>query len=175
MADGKNVDVHESQDYRFDDFMLMFAKNAVNTTETAERLRTQASVILFKRFRGESLGDRIGRWNYTTNNYVEPAINTVTPFNMAVKHGDKLLMGKRRDNGTGDHRDNRRTPDADHEIQKERRDHPPRLRLDRRQCLDDRPRASHERHEANDAGRVPAVEVERVAAGAYVQRRGLER
>lgn len=70
----------------FGAWIIRDAQQAANVAETPERLRTQTSVTLFKRNRGESLGDRIGRWNPGTNNYIEPVINSVTPFNIYTKN-----------------------------------------------------------------------------------------
>lgn len=69
----------------FGDWVIKFAQNQNNICEIPERLRTQLSVLLEKRFRGETLGDRIGRWNYQTNNYVEPVVD-LSPFNIYTEN-----------------------------------------------------------------------------------------
>lgn len=72
-------------DIPFGDFIVKFDQSQNTVSEIPVRLRTQMSVLLEKRFRGETLGDRIGRWNYRTNNYVEPTTD-LQPFNIYTRN-----------------------------------------------------------------------------------------
>lgn len=81
-------------DIAFDKYILKFTQNLNTVCEIPERLRTRMSVLLEKRFRGETLGDRIGRWNYKTNNYIEPTLD-LQPFNI---YTDNIVKPKVRAN-----------------------------------------------------------------------------
>jgi hypothetical protein len=81
-------------DLSFEDFIIKFDQSQDTVSEIPVRLRTQLSVLLEKRYRGETLGDRIGRWNYKTNNYVEPTLD-LQPFNI---YTDNIVKPKVRAN-----------------------------------------------------------------------------
>jgi hypothetical protein len=49
-------------------------------------------VLLQKRFRGETLGDRIGRWNLSTNHWVEPEILELMPLNIYTRNVVKKIV-----------------------------------------------------------------------------------
>lgn len=75
----------DKTDIPFDAFIIKFDQSQNTVSEIPVRLRTQMSVLLEKRFRGETLGDRIGRWNYKTNNYIEPTMD-LQPFNIYTRN-----------------------------------------------------------------------------------------
>lgn len=70
----------------FDEYNVKFARASDRQADIPARNRAQLSVLLQKRFRGDTLGDRIGRWNYATNNWCEPEILDLVPMNIYTKN-----------------------------------------------------------------------------------------